>query len=122
MTPDLESSDLGSSPSRDTRLEVFIYRSLSPSTHCNPLTLIKLADCLSWSEFSMIDRKCHIVWFGQSVAQLLWIRKFSRDFYFAIFLFSNYWQVLKFASKHSCIRPFPWVEDRRSLYFIREIN
>ena len=40
---------------------------------------------------------------------ILWIRKFSRDFYFAIFSFSNYSRVLKFASKHSCSRPFPWV-------------
>ena len=40
----------------------------------------------------------------------LWIRKFSRDFYFAIFSFSNYARVLKFASEHSCSRPFPWVE------------
>ena len=32
--------------------------------------------------------------------RILWIRKFSRDFYFAIFSFSNYKQVLKFASKH----------------------
>ena len=37
---------------------------------------------------------------------ILWIRKFSRDFYFAIFSFSNYSRVLKFASKHSCSRPF----------------
>ena len=53
---------------------------------------------------------------------ILWIRKFSCDFYFALFSFSNYSRVLKFSSKHSFIRPFPWVEDRRSLYFIREIN
>ena len=46
---------------------------------------------------------------------ILWIRKFSRDFYFAIFSFSNYSRVLKFPSKHSCSRPFPWVEVRRSL-------
>ena len=54
--------------------------------------------------------------------QILWIRKFLRDFYFAIFSFSNYSRSLKFASKHSCSRPFPWVEDRRSLYFMRETN
>ena len=54
--------------------------------------------------------------------QVLWIWKFSRDFYFVIFSFSNYSRVLKFASKHSCSRPFPWVEGRRSLYFMREIN
>ena len=54
--------------------------------------------------------------------EVLWIRKFSRDFYFAIFSFSNYSRVLKFASKHLCSRPFPWVEDRRSLYFMRETN
>ena len=32
--------------------------------------------------------------------RVLWIRKFSHDLYFAIFLFSNYSRVLKFASKH----------------------
>ena len=32
MTPDLESSDLGSRPDRGTRLEVVIYRSTSPPT------------------------------------------------------------------------------------------
>ena len=36
------------------------------------------------------------------------------------FSFSNYSRVLKFASKHSCSRPFPWVEDRYSLYFVRK--
>ena len=53
---------------------------------------------------------------------VLWIRKFSRDFYFATFPFSNYSRVLKFASKHLCSWLFPWVEDRRSLYFMRETN
>ena len=53
---------------------------------------------------------------------LLWIQKFSRDFYFAIFSFSNYSRVFKFAGKHSCSLPFPWVEDRRSLHFMRETN
>ena len=58
-----------------------------------------------------------------STNDLLWIRKFSRDFYFAIFTFSNDSRVLKFASKHSCSWPFSWVEDRRSLFFfMRETN
>ena len=43
---------------------------------------------------------------SSSFLQVLWTWKFSRDFYFAIFSFSNYSQVLKFASKHSCSRPF----------------
>ena len=53
---------------------------------------------------------------------VLWIRKFSRDFYSAIFSFSNYSRLLKYVSKYSCSRLFPWVEDRRSLYFMRETN
>ena len=32
MTPDLESSNLGLHPGQGTRLEVFIYRSISPPT------------------------------------------------------------------------------------------
>ena len=38
MTPDLESSDLGSRPGQGTRLEVFIYRSLSPPTPFDAVT------------------------------------------------------------------------------------
>ena len=66
--------------------------------------------------FVNLKTKAHIS------CMVLWIRKFSRDFYFAIFSFSNFSRVLKFASKHSCSLPFPWVEDQRSLYFMRETN
>ena len=50
----------------------------------------------------------------QQLLLLIW--KCLRDFYFAIFLFSNYSQVLKFASKHSYSQPFPWV--KKSALFV----
>ena len=56
--------------------------------------------------------------FSFSLQQLLLlIRKFLRDFYFTIFSFSNYSQVLKFASKHSYSRPFPWFEKSALFVF-----
>ena len=48
---------------------------------------------------------------SSSYLQVLWIRKFSRDFYFVIFSFSNYSRV-----------HFLGLKNRHSSYFMRKTN